>query len=88
MVTKERKAELIRQFGGSDANTGTPEVQIALLTEHIIDLSRHIEQHKKDFHNRRGLISLVSKRRKLLDYLHHSDVGRYRTILSQLNIRK
>lgn len=88
MVTLERKADLIKTYGGSAANTGLPEVQIALLTEHIADLSRHLEQHPKDFHNRRGLIAMVSRRRKHLDYLTKNDVTRYRSIISKLNIRK
>ncbi len=88
MVTKERKAELIAKYGNSTANTGLPEVQIALLTEHINDLQGHLETHRKDFHSRRGLMKLVSKRRNLLDYLHKNDIMRYRTVIAALSIRK
>lgn len=88
MLTQERKAEIVAKFGGSAANTGLPEVRIALLTEHIGDLSKHIEQNPKDHHNRRGLIKMVSKRRKLLDYLTHTDIKRYRAVIAALNIRK
>ncbi len=88
MLTQERKSEIVTKFGGSSSNTGLPEVQIALLTEHIIDLSKHIEQNPKDHHNRRGLIKMVSKRRKLLDYLTHTNIKRYRDVIAALNIRK
>jgi small subunit ribosomal protein S15 len=88
MITKERKAEIAQKFGGTSANTGKPEVQIALLTEHIIALSAHCEQHKKDHHSRRGLIMLVAKRKNLLSYLAKNDIGRYREILATLGLRK
>ncbi len=88
MVTKERKAELVKQFGGSEKNSGKPEVQIALLTEHINALSSHLEVHKQDNHSRRGLLQLVGKRRSLLAYLQKKDVLRYREILVQLSLRK
>ena len=88
MVTKERKLEIVRQHGGSEANTGKPEVQIALLTEHINLLSQHCEQNKKDHHSRRGLIMLVAKRKNLLSYLAKNDVKRYRGILAALGLRK
>jgi small subunit ribosomal protein S15 len=88
MLTKERKAELVKQYGGSDANTGKPEVQIALLTEHINLLSQHCEQHKKDHHSRRGLIMMVSQRKNLLSYLAKKDIMRYRQIIAALNLRK
>jgi small subunit ribosomal protein S15 len=88
MISKERKAEIIAQHGGSSANTGKPEVQIALLTEHIKALSGHAEQHKKDHHSRRGLIMLVAKRKNLLGYLQKNDVHRYREIVAQLGLRK
>ena len=88
MVTLERKAELIKQFGGSATNSGKTEVQIALLTEHINALSQHLEKNKKDNHSRRGLLKLVGKRRKLLDYLAKSEINRYREVIAALSIRK
>ncbi|HBB25023.1 MAG TPA: 30S ribosomal protein S15 [Bacteroidetes bacterium] len=88
MISKERKAAVIAQFGGTAANTGKPEVQIALLTEHIKALSQHCEQHRKDHHSRRGLIMLVAKRKNLLGYLQKNNVHRYREIVAQLGLRK
>lgn len=88
MLTKERKAEITQQFGGTTANTGKPEVQIALLTEHIKLLSSHCEQHRKDHHSRRGLIQLVSKRKNLLGYLAKNEIQRYREIIAALGLRK
>lgn len=88
MVSKERKAEIVAQHGGSGANTGKPEVQIALLTEHIQLLAQHCEQHKKDHHSRRGLIQLVGKRKNLLGYLAKTDIQRYRAIVAALSLRK
>ena len=88
MVTKEQKAELVQKYGITHTDTGRPEVQIALLTLRINDLSVHLESHKKDKHNRRGLINLVSKRRSLLDYLAKKDIMRYRAIIAALGLRK
>lgn len=88
MLNQARKAEIVKQHGGSEANTGLPEVQIALLTEHILQLAGHMETHKKDFHSRRGLMQLVSNRKKLLNYLQKRDIRRYRAILSALSLRK
>jgi small subunit ribosomal protein S15 len=88
MISKERKAEIIQQFGGTTANTGKPEVQIALLTEHIAELSKHCEENKKDHHSRRGLIMLVGKRKNLLAYLAKRDIQRYREIVATLGLRK
>jgi small subunit ribosomal protein S15 len=88
MVTKERKLEIIQKHGGSATNTGIPEVQIALITEHINLLSQHCEQNKKDHHSRRGLIMLVAKRKNLLSYLAKNDVKRYRSIIAALGLRK
>lgn len=88
MVSKEKKAEIAQRFGGSAVNTGNPEVQIALLTEHIAQLSAHCESNKKDHHSRRGLIMLVSKRKNLLNYLAKNDIQRYRNIVSTLGLRK
>ncbi|MFN8359289.1 MAG: 30S ribosomal protein S15 [Candidatus Kapaibacterium sp.] len=88
MLTKERKAELITKYGGSAENTGNSEAQIALLTENIAALSAHLELNKKDHHTRRGLMKLVSKRRKHLNYLFDRDITRYRAIIAALSIRK
>ncbi len=84
----ERKQELIAGYRTHESDTGSPEVQIALLTERITYLTDHFKTHKKDHHSRRGLLKLVSKRRHLLDYLKKADVERYRTIIRSLGIRK
>lgn len=88
MVTQERKAELVKQFGGSVNNSGKTEVQVALLTEHINALAQHLEKNKKDNHSRRGLLKLVGKRRKLLDYLAKKEINRYREVIAALSLRK
>ncbi len=88
MITKEQKAEIVAKYGNSPQDTGKAEVQIALLTFRINDLTHHLENHKKDNHSRRGLIKLVSKRRKLLDFLAAKDIMRYREIIKALSIRK
>ena len=88
MLTKERKLEIVQQHGGSAANTGKPEVQVALLTEHINLLSQHCEKNKKDHHSRRGLLMLVGRRRRLLDYVKKNDVERYRSIIAKLGLRR
>lgn len=87
-ITKEQKAETIRKFGKSPQDTGIPEVQIALLTARINDLTPHFEKHKKDHHSRVGLLKLVGKRRRLLDYLQEKEIERYRKIIAELQIRK
>lgn len=87
-ISKEDKAELIKKYGKTATDTGTPEVQIAILTAHINTLSPHLEGHKKDHHSRLGLLKLVGKRRRLLDYLMAKDVNRYRKIIQELEIRK
>lgn len=87
-MTNEKKLELIKKFGANDKDSGKPEVQIALLTQRINDLTSHFDAHKKDHHSRRGLMMMVGKRRRLLDYLVKKDIGRYRTIIKELNIRK
>ena len=84
----DRKTEIISKFRTHDADTGSPEVQIALLTERITQLTEHFQTHKKDHHSRRGLLKLVSQRRRLLDYVRASNVERYRNIIEQLGIRK
>lgn len=87
-ISKEDKAELIKKYGKTATDTGTPEVQIAILTAHINSLSPHLEGHKKDHHSRLGLLKLVGKRRRLLDYLMAKDINRYRKIIQELEIRK
>ena len=87
-MTKERKQELNAQYGRKAQDTGSPEVQIALLTERINHLTDHLRTHKKDHHSRRGLLMMVGKRRGLLDYLIKTDIERYRTIIAELGIRK
>ncbi len=88
MLTKERKLELIKKFGKDEKDSGKAEVQIALLTERINELTSHFDKHKKDHHSRRGLMMMVGKRRRLLDYLMEKDIERYRAIIKELNIRK
>ncbi|MBX3249794.1 MAG: 30S ribosomal protein S15 [Myxococcales bacterium] len=87
-LNNDRKAELIGAFKTHEGDTGSPEVQIALLTERIIYLTEHFRTHKKDHHSRRGLLKLVSRRRRLLDYVREKDVERYRKIIEALGIRK
>jgi small subunit ribosomal protein S15 len=87
-VTKEQKAEITKKFGKGPNDTGTAEVQIAILTAHINSLSPHFESHKKDHHGRVGLLKLVGKRRRLLEYLMRTDINRYRKIIQELDIRK
>lgn len=87
-LTKEKKTELISGFGRKDGDTGSPEVQIAMLTARITQLTDHIKGHVKDHSGRRGLLMAVSRRRRLLDYLKVSDVARYKSILEKLELRK
>lgn len=87
-VTKERKAELVKEFGKSEKDTGATEVQIAILTEEIRDLTEHLKIHIHDYHSKRGLMMKVGKRRSLLDYLKENDVNAYRKLIEKLNIRK
>ena len=87
-TTKEQKSDLINQYRVHDADTGSPEVQIALLSNRITYLTEHFKTHAKDHHSRRGLLKLVGRRRRLLDYLKQIDVERYRTIIDKLGIRK
>lgn len=87
-MTKEEKLEIIKKFGESEKDTGKSEVQIALLTKRINDLTEHFNRHAKDHHSRRGLMMMVGKRRRLLDYLMKKDIERYRGIIKELNIRK
>lgn len=87
-TTKEQKTELISQYKTHDGDTGSPEVQIALLSNRIAYLTEHFKTHAKDHHSRRGLLKLVGRRRRLLDYLKKADLERYRTIIDKLGIRK
>jgi small subunit ribosomal protein S15 len=87
-MDKERKQELISTYGLKEGDTGSPEVQIALLTERINHLTEHLKTHKNDHHSRRGLLMMVGKRRGMLDYLTKIDITRYRAIIEKLNIRK
>ena len=87
-VTKDQKAEFVKKYGKGATDSGTPEVQIAILTTHINELSPHFDLHKKDHHSRLGLLKMVGKRRKLLDYLMRKDINRYRKIIQELDIRK
>lgn len=87
-MTQERKSELIKAYGLKEGDTGSPEVQIALLTERINHLNEHLKDNKNDHHSRRGLLMMVGQRRSLLDYLIRKDVTRYREIIKKLGIRK
>ena len=87
-VTKERKAELVKEFGKSAKDSGATEVQIAILTEEINELTEHLKLHIHDFHSKRGLLMKVGKRRSLLDYLKKNDIQSYREVIKKLNIRK
>ena len=87
-ITTERKAEIIKQFAKKDGDTGSAEVQIAVLTERIKNLTSHMAMHKKDLHTRRGLLMLVSNRRKLLNYLKKTEESRYFDIIKKLGLRK
>ena len=87
-MTKERKQEIIETFKRDENDTGSSEVQIALLTERINELTEHLKVHKKDNHSRRGLFKMIGKRRNLLNYLAKKDLPRYREIVKQLNLRK
>ena len=87
-ITKERKDELIAEFRRSESDTGSPDVQIAVLTERINELTQHLKLHRKDYASRRGLLMLVSRRRGLLDYVRRNDPERYLSLIDKLNIRR
>jgi small subunit ribosomal protein S15 len=87
-LTKDKKSELVKQFGKTDVDTGSAEVQLALVIERINQLKDHFDDHKKDHNSRRGLLKLVGKRRRLLNYLKKKDLENYREVLKKLNIRK
>jgi len=87
-MDKAIKLELIKKFGRSEGDTGSPEVQVALLTERITSLTEHLKIHKKDHHSRRGLLMMVGQRRGLLNYLSDQDIERYRTLIKELGLRR
>ena len=87
-ITAEAKQDLIKEYATKDGDTGSPEVQIAILTTRIRNLTDHMKEHKKDFHSRRGLLVMVGRRRRLLDYVKKKDVARYEEIIKKLGIRK
>ena len=87
-ITPERKQELMKTYATKESDTGSPEVQVAVLSERITNLTEHFKSHKKDNHSRRGLLTLVATRRSLLDYLKRKDAGRYQTLISKLGLRR
>ena len=87
-LSHEQKSGVVKDYQLSTSDTGSPEVQAALLTSRIIDLSDHFKEHNKDHHSRQGLLSMVNRRRKLLDYLKNKDIGRYRDLITRLGLRK
>jgi small subunit ribosomal protein S15 len=87
-ITAERKQELVKEFATHEGDTGSPEVQVSILTERIKNLTEHFKDHKKDNHSRRGLLKMVSQRRRLLDYVKAKEVKRYETLIARLGIRK
>jgi len=87
-VSKEKKVEIIEKYRLHESDSGSPEVQVAILTEEINSLTEHLKEHKKDFHSRRGMLKKVGQRRRLLDYLKANDIESYRQLIAQLNIRR
>jgi len=87
-ITSERKQELIAEFANKKADTGSPEVQVAILSERITNLTEHLKTHKKDFHSRRGLLVMVGQRRRLLDYLNQKNMERYQELIRRLGLRR
>ncbi len=87
-ITAERKTELIGEYATHEGDTGSPEVQVAILTERILNLTEHLKAHRKDFHSRRGLLIMVGQRRRLLDYLKRKEVPRYETLIKRLGLRR
>lgn len=88
MITKEMKEAIVKDYARAEGDTGSPEVQVAILTARINDLNEHLKIHKKDHHSRRGLLKMVGKRRNLLNYLKDVDVERYRDLIARLGLRK
>ncbi|HKM62280.1 MAG TPA: 30S ribosomal protein S15 [Acidisphaera sp.] len=87
-MTAERRTALVSEYAHAPGDTGSPEVQVALLTERIVGLTEHLKTHAKDFHSRRGLLMMVGRRRRLLDYLKAKDAKRYETLIGRLNLRR
>ena len=87
-ITAERKSQLISDYGTAEGDTGSPEVQVAILTERIVNLTEHFKQHHKDNHSRRGLLTMVSQRRRLLDYLKRKNASRYEALIKRLGLRR
>lgn len=87
-ITAERRSALVMEYATAASDTGSPEVQVALLSERIVNLTEHLKTHAKDFHSRRGLLVLVGRRRRLLDYLKKKDQARYETLIGRLNLRR
>ena len=87
-ITAERKQELVKEYAQSEGDTGSPEVQVSILTERIINLTEHLKSHKKDFHSRRGLLMMVGQRRRLLDYVKRKNVDRYTDLIKRLGLRR
>jgi len=87
-ITQERKQELIKEYATKEGDTGSPEVQVAVLSERIKNLTEHLKEHKKDFHSRRGLLIMVGQRRRLLDYVKSKDVKRYEGLVQRLGLRR
>ncbi|MBQ6384976.1 MAG: 30S ribosomal protein S15 [Lachnospiraceae bacterium] len=88
MITKEKKQEIMQAYARTEGDTGSPEVQIAVLTARINELTEHLKVHKKDHHSRRGLLKMVGQRRNLLGYLRKKDINRYRALIEKLGLRK
>ena len=87
-LSSEQKASIVAEYARGDADTGSPEVQVALLSARIAELTEHFGEHKKDHHSRQGLLKMVNKRRKLLDYLKRKDLARYQDLISRLGLRR
>jgi small subunit ribosomal protein S15 len=87
-ITPDRKVEVVKSYATKEGDTGSPEVQVAILTERIANLTEHFKTHKKDIHSRRGLLTMVSRRRKLLDYVKGKDEERYKALIARLGIRR
>jgi small subunit ribosomal protein S15 len=87
-ITPERKLELVKEYATHEGDTGSPEVQVAILSERIRNLTEHMKEHKKDFHSRRGLLIMVGQRRRMLDYLKAKEVSRYEALIGRLGLRK
>ncbi len=87
-ITADKKQELIQKFGAKEGDTGSPEVQVAILSERILNLTEHLKTHKKDFHSRRGLLMMVGQRRRLLDYVKKKEAARYEKLVKELGLRR